>query len=259
MRTSPSCTPAEKWNSSEVPPGEHFLNVRHPFFEPFQTTVKVVANVPDPDVVRVQLKPLFAQKPYTTQVSWEGFFECSQAGAGIYSSSNCVVDPCPRALPATQCNTLPTRQLNNVTHQEREWHSDVQPGWRTLVWDIIWEGDGQFSTSERMGIVVSTYKPERDPAHWFAQVSGGNPLTLRIDNGTVHETAASQDPQRIPDEGMQQMSYFVSVRAPEGSTCVLLCAPPGVAINQSFKVIHTQFYNAPAPEGWSATKDDLPF
>ena len=239
---------------SDVAPGSHFLGVSHFLFQPYETTVDVVANVAEPPVVHVAMTPLYSQKPYSTQVSWEGFFECSQAGAGLYSSSNCVTDQCPIIMDASQCNQLPTSQMNNVTSQQREWHSDVGPGWKTLVFDVSWEDGGQFSTSQNMGIVVSTYKPERDPSHWFAQETGGSPITLRLENGTQHESASGVEPAVIPDEGMSRMSYFVSVREPDDPPLA-----PGLAVNQAFKVIHTQFYHAAPPEGWSATKDDRPF
>lgn len=244
---------------SNVPPGEHFLTVHHLLYLAFETTVTVVANIPDPPVVHVQLTPIYKQKPYSTQVAWEGFFECSQAGAGLYSSSNCVTDQCPIVLDPKTCNSLPTSQMNNVTSQQREWHSDVAGGWKTLIFDVVWEDGGQFSTSQNMGIVVSTFKPERDPAHWFAQVAGPSPITLRLENGTKHESASGVQPDRIPDEGMSRMSYFVSVRKPSSPMPPVPAVAPGLAVNQAFKVIHTQFYHAAPPEGWTATKDDRPF
>lgn len=244
---------------SNVPPGEHFLTVRHFLFLSFETTVNVVANIPDPPVVHIQLTPIYKQKPYSTQVSWEGFFECSQAGIGLYSSSNCVTDQCPVVMDPKTCNSLPTSQMNNITSQQREWHSDVAAGWDTLVFDVVWEDGGQFSTSENLGIVVSTFKPERDPSHWFAQVAGPSPITLRLENGTTHETASGVEPEKVPDEGMERMSYFVSVRRPSSPMPPVPAVVPGLALNQAFKVIHTQFYNAAPPEGWSATKDDRPF
>ncbi|MCA1818871.1 MAG: carboxypeptidase-like regulatory domain-containing protein [Halobacteriales archaeon] len=245
---------------SDVLPGTLFLSVSHMFFENYTTTVEVAANVADPPVVHVQLTPLYASKPYTAQFSWEGFFECSQAGMGLYSSSNCVTDQCPALTgdPAT-CNGLPTSQMNNVTSQQREWHSDVGAGYRTLIFDVTWEGGGDFSTSQNMGIVVSTYKPERDPAHTFANVAGPSPLTVRMENGTKHPTASGVEPKFVPDEGMARMSYFVSVRKPGPPQPGLPAVLPGLAMNQSFKVIHTQFYVAKAPADWSAAKDDRPF
>jgi hypothetical protein len=103
-----------------------------------------------------------------------------------------------------------------------------------------------------MGIVVSTYKPERDGAHWFAEFEGGTPIRGQLDVGQKHETASGVEPEEIPPEGMTQMSYFVSVR-PDGFT-------PGLAVNQQFTIYLTMFHFGVPQEGWSLVAGDpLPF
>ena len=179
------------------------------------------------------------------QIAREGFFECSQSGASVwYSSSNCadgVFGPGSQEVP----------QLSNVTRQDRDFHADVGPGWQQLVFEMTWEPTAQ-GTSPNMGMVVSTYKPERDTAHWFAEFEGASPLRGQIDVGVKHETAADTDPEEIPPEGMAQMSYFMSVRG-DGLT-------PGIAYNQRFQTYLTMFHYGVPPEGWSVVAgDELPF
>jgi hypothetical protein len=60
----------------------------------------------------------------------------------------------------------------------------------------------------------------------------------------------------IPWEGMEQVSYFVSARPPEDSTCVLLCAPPGLSVQQKFTVYAHVFYYGPVPKDWSFLAGD---
>lgn len=248
-----------RFTFSDLTPGTYFVAVNHPLYRGTQTSVEVLAGVADPAVTKIQLQPIFSQKPYTVQVKHKGFFQCSQAGIGLYSSSNCVTDYCPVVQDPKTCNTLPTSALNNVTSQEREWHSDVGAGWQTQVFEMTWTPSSQ-GTSQNMGLVVSTYKPERDRRHSFANVEGPNPLRLQLDVGKVHPTASGVDPTNISADGMSRMSYFASVRTPDGSTCVFDCFPPGLAINQEFEVFLTQFYYGFAPEGWSFVKGDaLPF
>lgn len=116
---------------------------------------------------------------------------------------------------------------------------------------MTWEPTSQ-GTSTNMGMVVSTYKPERDGAHWFAEFEGANPLRGQIDVGEEHPTAGNVDPTEIPEEGLERMSYFVSVR-PDGET-------PGLALNQKFTVYLTMFHYGKPPEGWSfVAGDPLPF
>lgn len=231
----------------DLEPGTYFLTVTSPRHREVQASAEVVAGVDEPPLVRVQMERLFSQDPYSVQIAQDGFFECSQAGAGLYSSSNCVYDPYRWAFGPPS----PTQPIDNVTKQEREWHADVGAGWQQLVFEMIWEPTTQ-STSTNMGIVVSTYKPERDASHWFAEFEGGTPLRGQIDVGVEHESASGVEPSQIPVEGINQMSYFVSVRK-DGFL-------PGVAINQKFTIYLTMFHYGVPGDGWSFVNGDpLPF
>jgi hypothetical protein len=230
---------------SGLKPGTYFLLVRSGLHKETQTSTEVLAAVADPPLVRIQLERMFSQDPFSVQVVRDGFFECSQAGASAwYSSSNCsdgVFGPASKAEPS----------LSNVTKQDRDFHADVGPGWQQMVFEMVWEPTSQ-GTSTSMGIVVSTYKPERDTAHWFANFEGGTPLRGQIDVGVEHESGSGVEPSMIPAEGMSQMSYFMSVR-PDGLT-------PGVALNQRFTVYLTMFHFGVPKEGWSLVAgDELPF
>jgi hypothetical protein len=232
----------------DLPEGTYFLQVKSLLHQPTQTTAEVVAGVEDPPLTRVQLVRLFTQDPYTVQIVKEGFFECTLAApvnAPWYASAMCVdfiLGPVADAYPAAR----------NLTTQAREWHADVGPGWQSIVVEMTWEPSAQ-GTSDRLGIVLSTYKPTRDKAHSFANVASGNPLWLRLNVGEPHETAASVEPTMIPAEGMQNMSYFVGVRT-NGLT-----SPVAAALNQDFTVYIHMFHNAPLlKEDWSFVKGDEP-
>lgn len=238
---------------SSLAPGTYFLTASAPLFHSAQTSAEVLAGV-DPPVTKVQLQPLFSQKPFHQAFKQKGFFECSQNGAGVYSSSNCVTDQCPIVLEQSECNGLPTKALDNVTNQNREWHADVGAGWQMMVFEMTWEPSAQ-GTSPRMGMVVSTDKSTRDGTHAFANVASANPLRIQLDVGEAHETAATTEPTMVPEEGMTRMSYFVSVRRAEGTP-----SPPGLALNQEFEVYLTQFYYGTPPDGWSfVAGNEYPF
>lgn len=242
-------------------PGTYFLTVTSNLHKEVQTSAEVVAGVADPPITRIQVERLFSQDPYSVQIVQEGFFECSQAGSGLwlYASSNCVVDPYRRFCTSpAPCYPSPTQPMDNITQQKREWHADVESGWQQMVFEMTWEPTAQ-GTSPNMGIVISTYKPTRSGSHWFAQFEGSSPMRGQIDQGGEHETASGEDPTEIPAEGMQNMSYFVAVR-PEDPGCTLGCVPPGFAINQKFTVYLTMFHYGKPPEGWSLVAGDpLPF
>ena len=111
-----------------------------------------------------------------------------------------------------------------------------------------------------MGLVVSTYKPLRDPAHNFASVSSANPMRFQLDVGVDHPSSNSVEPELLPAEGMDQVSFFASARRDgDGVTCAVLC-PPGIAYEQRFEVVIHQFYYGLPKEGWSfVAGDKTPF
>ena len=233
---------------SGLEPGTYFVQVRSKLHTSQQTSAEVIAGEAEPKIVRILVERLFKQDPYVVQVVREGFFQCSQAGAGLYASSNCVYDPYRWAFGP---GGSPTQPVDNVTTQQREWHSDVGAGWQSLVFEMEWTPTSQ-GTSANMGIIVSTYKPERDGAHHFARLIGPSPLRGQIDVGVEHETASGVDPTTIPPEGLVNMSYFVSVQQGD--------LGPGLAINQQFKLYLTMFHYGTPPEGWSIVNGDpLPF
>ncbi|HUR62346.1 MAG TPA: carboxypeptidase-like regulatory domain-containing protein [Candidatus Thermoplasmatota archaeon] len=238
---------------SDLAPGTYFLTGSAPLYHSAQTSVEVKAG--ESTIAKVQIQPLFDKKPFHVPIKQKGFFECSQAGIGVYSSSNCVTDPCPSQFDPATCNGYPTHSLDNVTTQSREWHMDVGAGWQQMVFEMTWAPTAQ-GTSAWMGMVVSTYKPTRDTTHSFANVNSANPMRFQLDVGKEGPGAASVEPTTIPSEGMEKVSFFVSARRNYDSpTCVASC-PPGLSLNQEFSVVITQFYYGLPPEGWSFVKGD---
>lgn len=241
----------------DVPAGSHFLQASKALHEPVQFSVDVVAGDDEPPITKVQINRLFQAEPYLSIIQNSGFFTCTQAGVPgyLYSSS-----PCHSVAPGADLCELGGACLD----QQRDFHADVDAGWQTMVFEMTWEPSAS-GTSERMGIVVSTFKPERSGGHWFAEFESSAPLYGRLDCGTgetcqSHATASGEAPTAVPAAGMTDMSYFMSVRPSSDAACVLWCVPPGVAVDQQFDVWVSQFYYAPAPEAWSVINgDERPF
>lgn len=245
---------------SKVPPGTYILKTSKFLHEDVQTSASVEAGVREPPVVKVQLPRLFEGEPYMAPVDFRGFFQCSQARfpGYLYSSSPCHSNNIGGYVASQTGLPVPSTDLDDYgveLDQERTFHSDIADGWQSLVFEMTWEPSAQ-GTSEKMGLVVSTYKPERDTSHFFANVDSASPMRLQIDQGVQHESASATEPSSIPPEGIQDMSYFMSVRPPDGTVCALWCVPPGFALEQEFHVYLNQFYYAPAPEGWSVINGD---
>ncbi len=239
-----------RFGYSKVPPGVYFLKASAELHTETQFSATVVAGQAQPPIISVQLVRLYAGDPYVVPIVQDGFFQCSQANTPpyLYSSSPCHspangVDLCDMAGAC-----LP---------QNRDFHADVEAGWQTMVFEMTWESTAQ-GTSDRMGMSVSTYKPERNTNHWFASVASKNPMRFQLDVGTPHATAqeGSGPMGPVPVDGMVDMSYYISVRSPEGAVCAIWCAPPGLAFDQSFTTYLHQFYYLPAPVEWSIVAGD---
>ncbi len=237
--------------------GTYFLVASKAGHTESQFSAEVSPGHADPPVVKVQLPRLYEADPYVQALVFDGFFTCSQNGViPLWSSSPCVFDHTKHSLIPDPANGL-LPMLDEATPQTRDFHADVGAGWQSMIWEMTWEASAQ-GTSENMGIVVSTYKPERCTCHSFANYGSGNPLRLQVDVGAPHETAATDEPTAIPAEGIEQMSFFTSVRAPDGNINTGLGprAPPGIALDQEFSIFYHQFYYASPPEGWSFLNGD---
>jgi len=260
-RSAPRATDAAgRFAFDGLAPGIYIVEASSPLHKAALATQEVQAGVVG-EPMRIVLPARFGQSPFVLQIRQDGYFDCSQgSGIGLYSSSNCVTDPCRAVLGAAACQNSPTQPLDNLTTQQREWHMDVGPGWQGIVIEMTWEPAAQ-GTSNSLGLIVSTYKPERLGTHSFANVASGNPLRIELKVNETHETASGDDPTMIPWKGMEDVSYFASARPDEGATCVAArCIPPAVAVQQKFQVFIHQFYYGPVPEGWSFVGGDpLPY
>ncbi len=250
---------------SRVIPGTYFGTVSKDLHAEVQFNVEVVAGVEAPEIVKVQLDRQFKQDPYAVTIPNSGSFTCSQGNMPgyLYSSSSCHDNGIGSFLAGyTGVEEIPSTdgsQYGVELTQERTFHSDVAEGWQNLVFEMQWETSAT-GTSQEMGIVVSTYKPEREGGHWFANYQSESPLRFQINVGEQFtgpgDPVGSVEPKMIPAEGWKDMSYFTSVRPPSDAECVLWCVPPGFAIDQGFDVYQTQFYYATVPEGWSYLAGD---
>lgn len=221
----------------KLAPGTYVLEASKPLYAGVSFNAAVVAGDATPDIVRVQISQLFDAAPSMLPIRHDGYFTCSQNGASVFYSSS----PCTTVTPATNFLT------DGTAPEERTWHADVPAGWVSQVFEMTWTPSAA-ATGQHMGLVISTYKPDRDGFHWFANMEGPNPLHGRLDVGELHATAGDVEPRMVPAEGMTDMSFFASVRRDT--------AAPALAIQQSFEVYVHQFINCIAPDDWSIYAGD---
>lgn len=239
-----------RFSFSKVEPGTHFLSISKPGHDEVQVAASVVAGIAEPPVVKVQIARLFAADPYMSQTSYQGHIQCSQAGI-VYSSAPCITDwtslvtgtVVPPGCQTSGCAPA----LRTIQSENRGFHEDVATGWQTLIWDMSWEPSAQ-GTSQNMGIVASQPELERCSCHNYMSYTSANPLRAQIDVGVDHPDSNSVDPELIPEEGHEQLYFFISIRRES--------VAPAVALEQDFQLFFSQFYYAPAPEGWSFINGD---
>jgi hypothetical protein len=236
---------------SKVVPGTYFLAVSKDLHQATQTQVNVVAGAKEPPILKVQLVRDYPQDPYmAAPIEMVGFFTCTQAGGIVwgYSSSPCHMFTVPQLGPQDTCASAGV-----CLDQTRVFHANVGPGWQTMVFEMTWEASAT-GTSEKLGMTVSENYDTRSASHIFASYGSGDPVLFRLEVGEPGPLASgpSGDKQMVPPEGMQDMSMFMSVRQPDPICVATVCrAPPALAVDQEFRAWVTQFYYAPAPEGWS--------
>lgn len=222
-----------------VPAGTHLLNVTKLNHEAVQVSVPVVAGDPLPDLVRVQLARLYDQAPYLQQEHFQGHIACGYALP--FMSSLCLNDY-TRFIPG---NNGSAPQLQQTGLDDRDHDFAVGAGWQTLQFEMTWEPSAQ-GTSSEMRIILSHFP--RPATHWYAATGGPDPVTLRVEQGVVHEDQ-QDEPALIPPEGLENAHFFTATQPEDGQFA-------SVAIEQDFEVFLSFFYHGKPPEGWSFLAGD---
>ncbi len=226
-----------------VPAGTYFLASSKLGYESAQVSVSVEAGVEDPNVVKVQMAPTFSGTPYMTPFQFSGRITCSYSfttpvGGGV--TAPCITDYTSIAVGG---GAAP--QLREVQGDVRDWVTEINPGWKSHITEMMWESSAQ-GTSDALGVTISF--EGRLASHWYSSTGGVSPMLSRLDQGVTHPTNQG-DPAQIPEEGLPNLLSFVAVRLPEGEYTA-------VSVEQDFEAFTHTFYNVPAPEGWSFLAGD---
>jgi hypothetical protein len=186
----------------------------------------------------------FAQKPYHTQEKFVGYIACGYEMVTV--TAPCVTDytsilpPCPGGC---------ANDLKKVQGDTREFPTAVGPGWQTIVLDLVFNANGQGTTS-RMGVLISFQK--RLASEWYGNAEGDSPVQLRIETGVKHASEQGSAQTMVDPAGQNDLTVLGSIKGNDQNV--------GINIQQKFEVYKTDFYNAKPPEGWSFAKGDkFPF
>ncbi|HET6398849.1 MAG TPA: carboxypeptidase-like regulatory domain-containing protein [Candidatus Thermoplasmatota archaeon] len=215
-----------------LPPGPAAIEVKHVLYSTATIPTIVEAGEAEPDVLRIELKRLIAQDPYTMTLAFDGFLTCS-IGTPVFASEECgsgVGVPC--GVPAVGCQRV-GGQADNAA--QFDFFVDGQMP-RTVLVEQVWEPTSP--EGERFYTILAT-NWTCDPScggNTLGQEHSGSPLVIRyeIRNGTV---------------GREEWT-------PELQFSTFTWADEGVALNQKFRIFVTISYVLPLPEGWSFVAGD---
>ncbi len=224
-----------------VPEGTYFLTSEKLGYEASQISATVVAGVKDPAVLKIQMAATFSGTPYMVPFQFTGFIACSYSySGGVGINAPCITDYTSIGYPGGAAPIL-----REIQGDSRDWLTEVNPGWKSHVTEMVWEASAQ-GTSDRLGVTISF--EGRTASHWYSSDGGPSPLLSRLDQGTTHPTNQG-DPAQVPEEGLPNLLSFVGVRRPDGEILAL-------AVEQEFESFTHTFYNLGAPEGWSFIAGD---
>lgn len=202
----------------DVPPGTHFLKASLARYETTQTSVDVVAGVPEPEVVKVLLPRVPGTEPRAVGAVFEGFITCSLR--------------IPAAGFNDGCGVFGDIGLGSTQRQDVTYEGTGIQWWQA---EMTWESNSQTSERLCMGVSAETIAG--------GDVCGPDPLVQAMDRTLVevNDLEAGEDFEFVayPDHLAGDVSG-------------------NLVLQQSFKIVHYVFYNFTPEPGWTFVADGEP-
>ncbi len=206
----------------DVDPRTYFLEASKPGWTAVQQSVEVVADVIAPPALKIQIEQVPGTLPRADTQSAEGFIQCSYGTPRLYGS--CA-----------------TEEEQNVLQFE----FDGIPN--AIQIEVIWESTQP--SGDNLYVIGAVCADDDCPVAGENNIDG---FPSRFDEGTRTSPAVARanttfiEGRDLPGSGV--LAVDVSADGPALST--------GVALDQSFTVYATFFYNIPEPEeGWMFIED----
>lgn len=243
----------------DLEPGTYFLSVAKAGYVSTQTSAEVVANVDDPDPVKILMTADPATRPYVQPYHLDGYIGCSVR---------------PMFL-AYQCPGITATNVVNANYDDMP----TTPDW--IQSEMVW--DSTQATGDELSLSIRCLPGDTDPAErcpdgqlTITRAEGHSPLVA-----TINRTVALNWTLGGPEGNPLSVSIFVFGRSDldvwdeetidgaqepvTGDPCLhwpdqgLLFGPgtcmratgPGFVLNQKVDVYTHVFYGYTPPEGWS--------
>lgn len=203
---------------TDLDPGLYFLTASKPGWSTVQLSAEVVADVEEPDIVKVLIDRIPGTEPRADTYSRDGYISCS------------IGTP----VSFTDCNTIEEQQAHLTFPIVGE------PDW--MQTEVVWESTQ--ALGEWLYIIQGICDCEDGFGDRFDETANAtSPYIVRVDDGVFD----------VDDEAGDGIFYVVepSASGPEPE----LTNGSGIALNQRFSVYVTLFYNLEPAEDWSFTED----
>ncbi len=233
---------------SRLQPGTYTLVFRAEDFISTEQTVDVRAGSATP--VDVILTHLAEQDAFTQQLELAGFFEC-----GFEVGYNVSVGPVNEDffLGLALCAVG-----GNATNDQFNHLFSLEAPLDTLVHEMTWDAQNRFSDWMTVRMEVEGFA--NDGIGTIYRTQGPSPIQVRLDNATwqgLDENFTAECEEGDDDYcgyGFRDQGWPLQTRVFPAWQCFSEQAGGCAVLQQPFTHIITAFYNAPAPEGYSALR-----
>jgi hypothetical protein len=238
---------------SLVRPGTYTLVVNATGFVPASGTVQVRAgSVAVYDLVLAQLA---STEAYSQVLELAGFFEC---GVEVGWNVSLIPEPWNDLYAGLAACALPNSYVQGNTTNDRFLHTfELEAPLDTLVYEMVWDPATQFS--QWMTTRMEVYGFENDEVGTVFRVQGPSPIRLDLDRSAWRQldedfrNGCRDGHDRFCDHAFWDEGWDLQTRVFPAWQCASEAGGGCVALQQDFTHYVSAFYNAPAPDGYSAT------
>lgn len=265
-----------------VEPGTHFLTASKLGFETVQQSVDVQAGVDRPPVVKIVLTPSPSTLPFTQSVQFNGHIACSFTLVTV-SFAACGLEPVASGLGNVFLQEHQYERVAEFVQSEMVWDATQATGTSlSLSWtDPNGPGGSQVRIAAEAGespVVVSFGREEFEQLNLTSKTLWLRIFSTQADGTDLVDEETYNAPYRNTVYGAYNGSAVAGVVRDNTPACVTwLCVLDpfgedcvkyavlfdscmglggvGMALDQSYEVFTTSFYNFTPREGWLFIED----
>lgn len=250
----------------DLAPGAYVVEARKAFYAAHKQAVVVLADVPDPAIVRFQLVFEPSSVPYATVYKHEGYHECGADAGGpgaIRVCSNVNIATWIVLCAQTEGAVC----LGNVTNDRSVFFQDI-PGPPTFIQaELSWEATSAAGTDLsfligggteeelKAGVALPAYNATNGPSPLMVRVSnheGPNAWCNTVPDPPCGERAIEDSKLGVERVLLGQVDAGTSAKTPVCGT-VSPCGT-GWSMLQQFTLYTTVFYGYEPPMDWLFTE-----